>query len=122
MKEIQIFKIELKVKEDVKTIFDINNKAAIYHIIFAVSFEEEIYLLTSAKHPHLTNEKSAVIDWTFKTDWFLPIENPYILHLKKAFMLFIMIFVINYQHNPMAQMNLLSSLIQHSSNDRSHDA
>lgn len=83
VKEIQIFKIELKVKEEIKIILDIINKATVYHIIFIVSFEEEIYLSTSAKHPHPANENNAVIDWTFKTDWFSTNENPYTLLLKK---------------------------------------
>jgi Domain of unknown function (DUF4391) len=83
VKEIQIFKIELKVKEDIKTILDIINKATVYHIIFIVEYETEIYLSTSAKHPHPANENNAVIDWTFKTDWFLHTENAYTLLLKK---------------------------------------
>jgi Domain of unknown function (DUF4391) len=84
VKEIQIFKIELKVKEEIKAILDIINKATVYHIIFIVSFEEEIYLSTSAKHPHPANENNAVIDWTFKTDWFQPALNAYSLSLKKS--------------------------------------
>ena len=84
IQEIQIFKIELKVKEDIKVILDVINKAMPYHIIFIVVYEEEIYLSTSAKHPHPTNPNNVVIDYTFKTDWFLQTENRYTLQLKKS--------------------------------------
>jgi Domain of unknown function (DUF4391) len=84
VKEIQIFKIELKVRDDIKTILDIINKATVYHIVFIVTYETEIYLSTSAKHPHPANENNAVIDWTFKSDWFQTAENSYTLSLKKS--------------------------------------
>jgi hypothetical protein len=84
VKEIQIFKIELKVKEEIKPILDIINKSSVYHIVFIIEFEGEIYLSTSAKHPHPANENNAVIDWTFKTDWFLSVENSYTFQLKKS--------------------------------------
>jgi hypothetical protein len=49
-----------------------------------VEHEHVIYLSTSAKHPHPVYEDNAVIDWTFKTDWFVPTEKKYALQLKKS--------------------------------------
>jgi hypothetical protein len=83
IKEIQIFKIELKVKEEIQPVLDVINKAIPYHIIFIVVHDGKIYLSTSTKHAHPTKEDNAVIDWTFKTNWFLPSENTYRLQLKK---------------------------------------
>jgi len=82
IKEIQIFRIELKVKQDIQPILDIIDKAIPYSIIFILVFEELVRLSTSSKHPHAVNEDNAVIDWTFKTDWFLPAEKKYDLKLK----------------------------------------
>ena len=84
IKEIQIFRIELKAKEDIQPVLDIIDKAIPYHIIFIVEHEQFIYISTSAKHSHPVNEDNAVIDWTFKTDWFRPAENKYTLQLKKS--------------------------------------
>ncbi len=84
VQEIQIFKIELKIKEEIKPILEIIDKAMPYHIIFIVEYNEEIYLSTSSKHPYPINPDNSVIDWTFKTDWFLPDENRYTLQLKKS--------------------------------------
>jgi len=84
IKEIQVFEIELKIREDIKAILDIIDKAIPYHIIFIVVFNSEVYISLSIKHPHPTNEDRAVIDWTFKSDWFFPTENKYALQLKKG--------------------------------------
>lgn len=82
--EIQIFKIELKEKEDVSSVLDIVDKAIPYHIIFIVEYGGQVYLSTSTKHPHPLNDSTSVIDWTFKTNWFAPEENGYSLLLKKS--------------------------------------
>lgn len=84
IKEIQVFEIELKIREDIKTVLDIIDKAIPYQIIFIVVFSSEVYLSLSVKHPHPGNEDRAVIDWTFKSDWFFPTENKYTLQLKKG--------------------------------------
>lgn len=84
IKEIQVFKIELKVKQDIQSVLDIIDKSIPYNIVFVIVHENMIYLSTSTKHPHPVNEDKAVIDWTFKTDWFLPEENNYYLLLKKS--------------------------------------
>lgn len=82
--EIQVFKIELKVKEDIQPLLDIIDKAIPYSIVFVVEFEDSIYLSTSTKHPHPVNEDNSVIDWTFRTTWFSPSENKYSFRLKKS--------------------------------------
>lgn len=82
--EIQIFKIELKVREDISAILAIIDKAIPYHIIFIVEFDNLLYLSTSKKHSHPADENTAVIDWTFKTDWHSQSDRLYKLNLKKS--------------------------------------
>ncbi|WP_028666114.1 DUF4391 domain-containing protein [Runella zeae] len=84
VQEIQVFKVELKVKEDIQPLLDIIDKAIPYSIVFVVEFEDSIYLSTSTKHPHPVNEDNSVIDWTFRTTWFVPSENKYSFRLKKS--------------------------------------
>jgi hypothetical protein len=81
--EIQVFRLELKVKEDVKSLLEIIDKSIPYPIIFVVTYEEGVYLSTSVKHPHPVNENNSIIDWTFKSDWFPQTENRYSITLKK---------------------------------------
>lgn len=69
VKEIQIFEIKLKTKEKIQQLLNVIDKAIPYHIIFIISFGEEIYLSTSKKHNHINNENTAVIDWNFISEW-----------------------------------------------------
>lgn len=82
IKEIQIFKIELKEKIEIKDILSIIDKAIPYHIIFLVSFNEEFYISTSVKHLHPNDEDNAIIDYTFKSVWVNITENLYIIQLR----------------------------------------
>lgn len=84
IQEIQIFKIELKIREEIQQLLDIINKAIPYNIIFIIAESDNIYLSTSTKHPHPVNPDNSVIDWTFKTSWFAVNENIYSLNLKKS--------------------------------------
>jgi hypothetical protein len=84
IQEIQVFQVELKTKADLSALLEVIDRAIPYHIIFIVAHEGSIYLSTSTKHPHPLNADNAVIDWTFKTDWFPPGENPYRLNLKQS--------------------------------------
>lgn len=84
IKEIQIFTIELKVKEEISPVLDIIDKAIPYHIIFIVRYQDHIYISTSKKHSNPTNENSSVIDWTFKSNWFPGIKSKYQLNLKQS--------------------------------------
>lgn len=84
IKEIQIFKIELKVREEIQALLEIIDRAIPYNIIFLIEESGSIYLSTSIKHPHPVNADNSVIDWTFKTSWFLQKNNTYSLHLMKS--------------------------------------
>lgn len=81
--EIQIFLIELKVKEDIQVVLDIIDKSIPYPIIFSVKFGEEFYFSTSTKHSHPVNEDNAVIDWTFRTNWINKDNHGFTINLKK---------------------------------------
>lgn len=82
--EIQIFRIELKEKAEIDTVITIINKAIPYHIITQVVFGNENYITTSPKHKHPVNNDNAVIDYTFKSDWFPADSAPYSLSLKNT--------------------------------------
>lgn len=69
IQEIQIFTVELKVKEVIAPILNLIDKAIPYRIIFVVQADGEFYLSTSVKHEHPTKKDASVIDWTFTTDW-----------------------------------------------------
>lgn len=69
LKEIQVFEIKLKTKEKILSLLNIIDKAIPYHIIFIVSFGEEVYLSTTKKHHYVNNENNAVIDWNFSSEW-----------------------------------------------------
>lgn len=82
IQEMQVFKIELKQKTDIRKITDLINKAIPYHIVFWVEFAKEAYITTSIKHLHPTNEDMAVIDWTFESEWFNKDGNLIAFNLK----------------------------------------
>ncbi len=81
VQEIQVFKIELKLKTDITKVLEIINKAIPYHIVFWIEFNNHAYITTAAKHPHPTNDNISVIDWTFTSDWFEKNKNNYVLNL-----------------------------------------
>ena len=81
VQEIQVFKIELKLKTDITKVLEIINKAIPYHIVFWVEYNNQAYISTAAKHPHPTNDNISVIDWTFTSDWFEKNKNSYMLNL-----------------------------------------
>ncbi|MBK9555163.1 MAG: DUF4391 domain-containing protein [Bacteroidetes bacterium] len=76
------FKIELKEREEIKSLLEIMDKSIPYNIIFIIEESDSIYLSTSIKYPHPNKADISVIDWTFKTSWFLQNENKYTLNLK----------------------------------------
>ncbi|MDR2235314.1 MAG: DUF4391 domain-containing protein [Chryseobacterium sp.] len=82
IKEIQIFKVELKEKIEINDIVNIIDKAIPYHIIFLIYFNNEFYISTSVKHLHPNDEDKAVIDYTFKSVWLSIDNNPYTVELK----------------------------------------
>lgn len=82
--EIQIMRIELKDKNEIRQILEIFDKATPYHIIFYVTFGNLTIISASKKHPHPTNPDNSVIDWTFKTDWLTEDQlSQYKLNLQK---------------------------------------
>lgn len=81
VQEIQVFRVELKLKTDITKVLEIINKAIPYHIVFWVEFNNHAYITTAAKHPHPTNDNISVIDWTFTSDWFEKNKNSYMLNL-----------------------------------------
>jgi hypothetical protein len=81
IQEIQIFEIELRKKEKIEVLLDLINKSIPYHIIFILSYENEVLVSTSKKHPHPTNDNQSVIDWTFSTEWFAKKNNTLQLNL-----------------------------------------
>ncbi|MPV86067.1 DUF4391 domain-containing protein [Ostreibacterium oceani] len=84
IKEIQVFKVELKEQTDILKILEIINKAIPYHIVFWVEFKEQAYISTAVKHPHPTNEDISVVDWTFTSDWFDLATTPFQINLKNS--------------------------------------
>lgn len=83
IEEIQIFSIELKERKEIKSILEIIDKTIPYHIIFIVTFGDELYLSASAKHSSPLNDNKSVIDWTYTSPWFKETENTYSLNLMK---------------------------------------
>ena len=67
--EIQVFVIELKIKDDLKSILEIIDRAIPYPIIFVLIYDEEVLFSTSIKHNHPNKPDKTVIDCTFKTNW-----------------------------------------------------
>jgi uncharacterized protein (UPF0248 family) len=84
VQEIQVFEISLKQKKNIESVLPIIEKAIPYHIIFIISFNDEVMLYTSQKHAHPVNENNAVVDWVFKTDWFDSISIRYSIVLKES--------------------------------------
>ncbi|CAM1346899.1 DUF4391 domain-containing protein [Tenacibaculum insulae] len=84
VQEIQIFEIKLKQRKNIESVLPIIEKAIPYHIIFIISFNDEVMLYTSQKHAHPVNENNAVVDWVFKTDWFDSASSKYSIVLKES--------------------------------------
>lgn len=82
--EIQVIRIELKEKNDIRKLVELFDKATPYHIIFLIEFGNLTSISVSKKHPHPTNPDNSVIDWTFRTDWLDDKEcSTYKLNLQK---------------------------------------
>ena len=80
--EIQVFDIELKEKVYIPEILDSIDKSIPYHIIFTIRFNDDVYVSVSPKHLNPINGNSAVIDHTFKTEWFSSQEFNFKIDLK----------------------------------------
>jgi|ERR1035437_121134 hypothetical protein len=84
IKEIQVFRVELKVKEEIQSLLDIIDKAIPYNIIFFVDYDDCMYISTSVKRHHAINATLSVIDWTFRSGWLSTSENNYHIVLKNS--------------------------------------
>jgi hypothetical protein len=84
IKEIQVFRIELKMQEEIQPLLDVMDRAIPYQIVFLVIHGENMYISTSSKHIHPVNEDNAVIDYTFKTDWFHTKERNFTFNLSRS--------------------------------------
>lgn len=82
LEEIQVFRVELKLKSDISKLLGIINKSIPYHIVFWIEFDQEAYISTAKKHPHPANENVSVVDWTFNSSWFRKEDNHYSFKLK----------------------------------------
>jgi hypothetical protein len=69
IQEIQIFKIELKERHSIDNIVDIIQRQIPYSLILVITYGDEYYLSTSAKHLHVRSTNKSVIDCTFSTNW-----------------------------------------------------
>lgn len=84
IEELQVFLIELKRKDDLKSILTIIQKAIPYHIIVVLKYDIEILISTAAKHINPNDKDSAVIDFTVNTSW-MPLENhPFQVNLNRS--------------------------------------
>lgn len=113
IKEIQIFRVELKRREPIDIVLSIIDKAIPYNIIFIVEHHSDMYLLTSAKHPHPVNENNAVIDWTFKSEWFQCADNKYHLVLGGDLDMVYRNFCTQLSGNPQMEKKSIRALIEH---------
>lgn len=77
IEEIQVFHIELKERVEIPQLLLMMNRAIPYHIVFVISYADEVYLSASMKHPHPTRENIDVVSDTATTDWMKREAMPY---------------------------------------------
>ncbi|MFC4218979.1 DUF4391 domain-containing protein [Flagellimonas marina] len=83
VEEIQLFKIELKVKDNIQDLLDIIDKSIPYPIVFFVQYQKEVLISCAKKHAHPINEDYSVVDWVFRSKWHPSSDLKYVLNLKK---------------------------------------
>jgi hypothetical protein len=111
--EIQVFLLELKNSQAHSGVLELIDRAIPYPIIFILTHAGQTYLSTSPKHPHPTQSAQSVIDWTFQSHWFDPIENRYALHLKKNLDTVYLDFCLQLCGRPVLPEPSLTALIQY---------
>lgn len=84
VKEIQVFKVELKEKVKITKVLEIIQKSIPYHLIIEVTFNGDSYFVTSQIHPHPTNDNQSVIDWSFESEWVKSDASNYQINLKTS--------------------------------------
>lgn len=80
--EIQVIHIELKRKEGIGNILSMIDKSVPYSIVFVVQFGNEVFVSATSKHANPNSTDSCVLDWTFKSDWFLIEDFGVVLNLR----------------------------------------
>ncbi|PCE65083.1 DUF4391 domain-containing protein [Sediminicola luteus] len=83
VEEIQLFQIELKVKDDIRDLLEIIDKSIPYPLVFILRFQKEVLVSCAKKHAHPINEDHAVVDWVFRSGWHPVTDKRYVLNLKK---------------------------------------
>ncbi len=84
IKEIQIFRVELRQREPIQPLLDIIDKSIPYTIVYLLEYEGQVMVTTSSKHAHPGDDNKSVIDWTFSTDWSTYESFPLRLKLSKS--------------------------------------
>lgn len=84
IEEIQIFEIELKEESEIQSILTIIDKSIPYNILFVVRYGNRFLLSTSVKHISLNNPDTAVIDYTFTSQWIINDENTFNFNLRNS--------------------------------------
>lgn len=84
VEEIQVFNIELQEKVEIPELLLMINRAIPYHIIFVISYNNEIYVSASKKHPHPTKENTDVVTDTATSEWMKREDIPYKFELKNS--------------------------------------
>lgn len=69
VKEIEVFEINLKHKNLSKEILKTIDKFIPYHIVYILSFEDEIKLITAYKDNNKNNENLMVVDSYYESEW-----------------------------------------------------
>jgi len=82
IQEIQLIKIELKIKDRIAKILNIIDEYMPYTIIFVIQYNQEYYISTSVKHNNPKNENKSIIEWTFETDWYNSTDKSFPLLLQ----------------------------------------
>ena len=84
IEEIQVFHIELKDRVEIPKLLEMMNRAIPYHIVFVISYADEVYLSASMKHPHPTRANIDVVSDTATTDWMKREAMPYQFELMNS--------------------------------------
>jgi hypothetical protein len=84
IEEIQIFHLALRERNNLAPLCEAIEKVIPYTLILWLEFEGEAFISSSQKHPHAVQLNRAVIDWTFKSDWFSVEACPYSLILETS--------------------------------------
>lgn len=80
--ELQVIQIELKRKKNIADILSVIDKSVPYSIVFVVKFGDEVFVSATVKHVNPNSTDSCVLDWTFKSDWFLIEDFEIVMNLR----------------------------------------